>query len=296
MASPPRDDLVIRPWAGEPDRPGIGGTDRDGGQAPYCLVADVGGETVGYGWTRRWTEADGTRLYLLLGRVAPAWRGRGIGRELLRRQEEGAVAAAEAEGTTGTAVLGANAEPDEDAARRLLLAAGYRVVFSVVDLECAPAPGTPTEPRLPAGLVERPVAADHHPRIHAAIEECFAEPGHYAAPRSYQQYRADVRERQADTGLWCVAWDGDEVAGVVITELTADGGGLTPWVAVRAPWRRLGLGKTLVTATLGRLAARGVTRARLSTVAENPHDTLSFYGNLGYHETARHPRYRKAPG
>ena len=30
-----------------------------------------------------WTEADGTWLYLRLGRVAPEWRGRGLGTALL---------------------------------------------------------------------------------------------------------------------------------------------------------------------------------------------------------------------
>jgi hypothetical protein len=76
MASSPRasgvDDLLIRPWAGEPDLPGTG---RDDWQAPYCLVADIGGETVGYGSMRRWTETDATRLYLLLGQVSPLWQG-----------------------------------------------------------------------------------------------------------------------------------------------------------------------------------------------------------------------------
>src|SRR2546430_2495543 len=101
MASSPRAhgarNPVIRPWEGEPDLPGVGG---DGWQAPYCLVAEAGGEIVGYGSRERWTETNGTRLYLLLGHVSPAWRGHGIGRELLRRQETQAIAAAEAEGTT----------------------------------------------------------------------------------------------------------------------------------------------------------------------------------------------------
>src|SRR6187551_2788768 len=57
-------------------------------QVPFCLIAAVGDQVVGYTWTDWWTEVDGTRLYLLLGWVAPAWRRLGIGTSMLRWQEE----------------------------------------------------------------------------------------------------------------------------------------------------------------------------------------------------------------
>src|SRR5687768_15270068 len=63
----------------------------------YCLLAQVSGRTVGYTWMPHWTEADGTRLYLLLGWVTPEHRGQGIGRAMLAWQQARAAELAAAE-------------------------------------------------------------------------------------------------------------------------------------------------------------------------------------------------------
>jgi GNAT superfamily N-acetyltransferase len=47
------------------------------------LLVEVEGEPVGYGRILRWVERDGTRVYLHLGKVVPAWRRRGIGTAIL---------------------------------------------------------------------------------------------------------------------------------------------------------------------------------------------------------------------
>ncbi|WP_020573757.1 GNAT family N-acetyltransferase [Actinopolymorpha alba] len=309
-------DVRIRPYAGPPDHTGLQAVrsavrDGDGwfpgpddpdcspDQRATCLVAEVtdgsGKQIVGYTWLDWWTEVDSTRVYLLLGWVAPAWLRRGIGGALLTRQEEQASALARRQPGSGPIMLGTNAAEDDPETAALLHRHGYRLAFTVVTMTCDPAAATrlTPPPTLPTSIDLRTVAETDHPRIHQAIEECFTPSRTGYVPRSFAEYQRDVRERQHDTDLWRVAWAGDEVAGVVISEIRPDGTGHTPWVAVREPWRRRGLGRALVYGSLCGLADRRVPSAELSTVAENPHRSVRFYEGLGYQVIEREPRYRK---
>ncbi|GIF74651.1 GNAT family N-acetyltransferase [Asanoa siamensis] len=246
------------------------------------------GRIVGHGGMTWWDEADGTRLYLLSGRVDPAWRRRGVGTAILRWQEEHAIAYdRDQPDPAEVRCFGVNVAPDQVGNLALVTAQGYRVAFTVVEMACEPRddPGD----GLPAGLVLRPVAAPQHARIHAAIEECFAGSRDGYRSRTHDEYLRDVR----DVDLWCVAWAGGEVAGVVVTELEPDGTATTPWVAVRPPWRRHGVGLALMRRTLATLADRGVRQARLRTIEENPHHSVGLYERAGYTVTDRQPRYRK---
>ncbi|MFI6480759.1 GNAT family N-acetyltransferase [Nonomuraea sp. NPDC050663] len=267
-------------WFPGPDGPQV--TER---HLAACLVAEAGGEIVGYSWTDWWTEDDGTRLFLLLGWVTPEWRRRGIGTAILRRQEADAVRLAEGEG-----VLGGNADDTQPGTAALLLAHGYAVVFTQLEMACEPR----SRPlRLPDGLELRPVLHGHHPAIHAAIAECFRRGGLGYIDHTWDDYLAELAGPLRDLGLWCVAWDGDQVAGLALTEVRGDGCADTLWVAVREPWRRRGLATALMGETLSRLAARGAGRALLSTGLDNPHDSVALYEGVGYRVVRRMPRYRK---
>lgn len=245
------------------------------------LVALVGDRVVGFSRLHWWDEGDGTRLYLLSGCVHPEMRGRGIGRRLLARQEQQAAEHWAAHSTGGTPLLGGNSH------EALLCRAGYRPRFTVVDLERDPA-GTP-DAELPAPLRLRPVADEHHPLIFAALRTCFPPAGLGQHILSYAEYRADIR----DTGLWLVAWDGGRIAAVLVNERRRDGSVDTQWLAVLPAWRRRGLATVLLRRSLRLLAARGVTRATIRTVQENPHRTVALYESVGYRVSARHPRYAK---
>jgi ribosomal protein S18 acetylase RimI-like enzyme len=256
-----------------------------------CLVARLGRRLVGYGWLDWWTEVDGTHLFLLPGVVTPAARGRGVGTALLAAQQQQARKLAGQLGMTPV-TFGGNADENQPGSRELLLDNGFRPAFTVLEMACGRFPAGPP-PALPAGLELRPVRSEHHPRIHAALEESFAGSGLGYIPRSHGEYLADVAHSQSRLELWCVAWDGAEVAGVVINTVRPDRTGETPWVAVRPAWRRRGLALALLGHSLARLAAAGVSCTTLRTVAENPQHSQALYERAGYQVTQRFPRYRK---
>ncbi|MEV4411679.1 GNAT family N-acetyltransferase [Catellatospora sp. NPDC049609] len=278
------DEALDRVWRaaravdGDVSLPGPGDLGASG------LVAVADGDVVGYSRLDRWTEADGTEMFLVTGCVDPAHRGRGHGTALLRRQEAQAVAIG---GATPQAMLGGNADEGHADAQELLRDNGYQVAFTLVRLR-RPVTAVPIPP-LPDGLRLRPVRAEHHPAIHAAIDECFTGDRLGFVTVDYDEYLAGV----SDTDLWVVAWDGDEVAGLVVNEREDDGVVDSPWVAVRPAYRRRGLASALLARSLASMREHGVTTACLRTVAENPHGTVSLYERAGYQVVQRLPRFRK---
>jgi mycothiol synthase len=298
----------IRPYAGPADLPAIArvralirahegevwlpGPDEPRLPDPtHCLIVESGQAVVGYSWFDWWTEVDGTRLYLLLGWVDPAQRRRGIGQAVLARQESFARRAASLHSGPGSALFGGNADDCQPDTRELLLANGYTVAFTVVRME-RELDGELERIALPAGLKLKPVRLDHHPAIHAAIEECFATSRHGHVARTFAEYQSDLVDG-ADLSLWSVAWDGDQVAGAVIGTIGADGNGRTNWVLVRPPWRRRGLAMALLADCHANMAAAGLSTTRLTTVAENVNRTVSLYEAARYRLVRRQPRYRK---
>ena len=89
--------------------------------------------------------------------------------------------------------------------------------------------------------------------------------------------------------LWVVAWDGDEVAGVVQTWIWPEENerlgvkrGWLEHISVRRPWRRRGLGRALTAESLRRLRDAGMDDAMLGVDSENPTGALGLYEGLGF--------------
>jgi mycothiol synthase len=248
-------------------------------------VVSVTGLEVGAARMTWWDEADGTRLYLLLGSVATMHRGRGYGRQILAWLEERARDHAAGDDSVGTPMFGTNPVSERDVA--LVLAAGYRVAFTRVQLTLALA--EPPEVRLPSGFELRPASVDDHRAVFEANAEVFAGSSLGYVQDTFAEFEQDIADDYPDHRLWTLAWVGDQLAGWVVS-----GQDDTPWVGVRNKWRRHGLASALLRTNHAQLWENGVRTASLWTVAENPTGSVALYESLGYRVVEWQPRYRKA--
>lgn len=260
--------------------------------AQDILIAEINGDTIGYTWFEWWSEADGTRLYLHLGWIVPEWRRKGIGRAILRWEENRLRQIASGQPDSGPRFFGGNADENQPDDRALLLSEGYKVAFTVVYMTCQ-VPTTPVQlAPLPVGVEIRPVRKEHFSEIYEIVKESFAGSRTGYTQSTYEVFLTDLGGPETGTTFWLAAWDGDRIAGLVIS--SADGAeAKTPWVGVRPAYRQQGLGKALMTRTIRLFQERGIKRAELSTIAENPGQSVHLYESVGYGVTSRHPRYRK---
>jgi mycothiol synthase len=241
---------------------------------------------------------DGIPTYDAWGSVEPAIRRRGLGTWLLDRNLERARRRAATEDPDAAVDVGSFAEDAEIGHRALLADFGFAPVrhFFLMRrnlLEAIP------EVRLPDGIEIRPVTADQHRRIFDAEEEAFRDHwGHRA--KTEGDFRTTFGRAEMDTGLWVVAWDGDEIAGVVQNWIwpleNARLGVKRGWlehISVRRPWRRRGLARAITTLSLEGLREAGLEEGMLGVDSENAHGALGLYEGLGFVVNSRAAAYRR---
>ena len=117
-----------------------------------------------------------------------------------------------------------------------------------------------------------------------------------ASEASWVRFRDDPD--YADTSLYVVAFDGDEVAGLVLNVLEDPDEhgrvrGLLDSVAVRRPWRRRGLARAMIARSLHLLRDRGATSAYLGVDGENPNRAMTLYEDVGFRIQTSETAYRK---
>lgn len=152
---------------------------------------------------------------------------------------------------------------------------------------------------LPNGLELRPVLPEHLRAIYDADEEAFRDHWDHAEPveGDYERFLGDP---DLDPTLWQVAWDGDEVAGLIINSIYEREneleGVLVGWldsVATRRAWRGRGLAGALIVRSMAALRDRGMTEAGLGVDAENPTGALRLYEKFGFRRRKTWTFYRK---
>ena len=263
------------------------------------IVAEVGGEIVGYGRGEWHEEPDGTRLHDLTGHVAPAWRRRGIGHAILRWTEERQREVAAATPAAVPRFFQVDTQDSERGMPELLTGAGYRIVRRWYKMT-RPLDEEPPEAPLPPGLEVRPVTPDLYRRVWEADTEAFRGSWGFREP-SEDDYREWLEEPLAmQAALWQVAWEGEEVAGQVRSYIdAAENAGLglrrgyTESISVRPRWRRHGLAYALIMRSLRVLRERGMTEAALYVDTENLSGALRLYERCGYRPLRSGSNYRK---
>ncbi len=262
-------------------------------------LAELDGGPVGFVRVEWQDELRGDRVHYSVVCVDPAAPA-GTFAVLLDWAERRHAAIAAATETDRRRVLAATSFSRDEPRAAVLRARGYAQVR--LDFEMV-RPTMDDIPRfeLPAGVEVRPVLPEHLRAIFEAEVEAFQ--GHWGASEadgadaSWEEFRTDPL---LDTSLWQVAWQGDEVAGMVrpfinpaVNERAGVRRGWCENISVQAPWRGRGIASALIARALVALRDRGMTEAALAVDSENETGALRLYQRMGFREVARERQWRR---
>ncbi|MGZ8514780.1 MAG: GNAT family N-acetyltransferase [Candidatus Limnocylindrales bacterium] len=271
---------------------------RDGiDPARDVVLAAASGQVVALTAVQR-DVRDDVRTYVVWGWVEPGRRRLGLGRWLLDWSLRRAAERAAIEDPDAEVLLSADAEEREDGARALYERDGFvpvRQFFVMRRSELGDVPDLP----LPESLEMRPVQPDQHRTIYDAENEAFRDHwGH--REHGEEGFRQTFNQPDTNTDLWTVAWDGDQVAGVVETWIWPEENnrfrvrrGWLERISVRRPWRKRGVARALTAAAMVKLRAAGMDEAMLGVDSENPNGALGLYESLGFTIFRRSTAYRR---
>jgi mycothiol synthase len=214
------------------------------------------------------------------GYVHPECRGKGIGTTLLRLQEARARQHIPLAQPDLRVILRNGMDVNDTRGRELHENEGFQPIryFYRMQIDLGKAP---PEAQWPSGIELRPFRTGQDERAaFDAVHEAFKDHWGYT-PWIYEQWSLRMTDRESfDPTLFFIAWDGEQIAGASLCQTRQDGG----WVqqlAVRRPWRRLGLGKALLQHTISEFFRRGVRSIALGVDAENPTGATRLYEQAG---------------
>lgn len=224
------------------------------------------------------------------GQVHPAYIGRGISSYLLDWAQERA-ARSIPKAPAGTRVVVHSFVPSKHAAaRELMRNAGFELVrYSlrmVIDL-----PAPPPEPHWPDGIELRPFDPERQlEQLVAADRDAFRD--HWGfVERPLEEDVKVLRyvletEPRTHPGLWFIAWDGDQIAGLSLCLSSWYDDPELGWVStlgVLRPWRRRGLGLALLQHSFGELYRLGRRKVALGVDASSLTGATRLYLKAGMH-------------
>jgi ribosomal protein S18 acetylase RimI-like enzyme len=268
------------------------------------LFVEAEGQAVAY--TRVWwlINGEGTWLGYQAAYIHPEWRRKGIGMRLLsfgetrmRQISDGLIARGEL--PAKALRMYENFVSEKEVARTALLEkAGYQAVryaFGMVRPDLDDIPDAP----MPPGLVVRLVQPDEYRKVWDASQEAFQDHWGYVRQPD-EEYEKWLESPEFDPTLFKVAWDGEEVAGMVLSFINVQENeeyqrkrGYTENISVRRPYRRQGLARSLLVQSLHVLKERGLTEAALGVDSENISGALHLYESVGFRVVERSTIYRK---
>jgi mycothiol synthase len=152
----------------------------------------------------------------------------------------------------------------------------------------------PPAPKRIEGVQIRTFAPGHDERAtYETLEDAFRDMR--GRPQgSFETWLAKTENERRDPGLWYLAEDehSGEIVGLCLAWLYAGGSGWIGVVGVRRPWRRQGLGLTLLNTAFGEFYRRGQRVVELSVDAGSPTGAPRLYTRAGMRVAQRISLYR----
>jgi mycothiol synthase len=271
---------------------------------PYrdVLIAEVNDSVVGY--SRMYWNIDETsklRIYTSFGFIHPDWRRKGIGRAMLHYNQTALVKIAAQHPHDMERWFESFSQDTEIENESLMKKEGYEPVrhsYNMVRLDLENIPNL----LLPEGLEVRPVKPEHHRAIWDAFQEAFHDHWGFVA-QTEEDYQSWRENRNYQPDLWQVAWEGDEVAGMVQNYIDYPENleyhrlrGYTEGICTRRAWRKRGLARALIARSLHLLKEKGMKEAALGVDTQNLSGALKLYESMGFKPVKRWTIYRKKMG
>lgn len=288
---------AVRASNGDPDYGTVADMDNYYGHLEHadlprdCALVELDGRVVAYCRASWQPMADGTGQVDCIMNVDPALRGTGIEDLLLDHAlQRAADHVATARQTVTTRVLGF-ANGTDPGQRRRLESRGFVLTRRYAQLIRPTLDDIPNVP-IPSPLEIRPIDPQDramHRRVFEADARAFAD-SYGQEATSEAAWAAFIGSPNLDPTLWRVAFDGETVAGQILNfmdEADADGTrlGMTEAISVQPEYRRRGLARALLAASLGAVRDAGATRAGLGVDTQNPNEALTLYEDLGFRIT-----------
>jgi mycothiol synthase len=263
------------------------------------LMAELNGQMIAYG--RLWWDEllDGTRLYHPVSFLHPDWRHKGVGTCMWEAGETRAREIAASHPKDKPKFLQAEPFESEKDLIALLDDHGYKPVRYETHMRRDLSEPFPPA-AMPAGLEVRPVTMEQVRQIFEASNEAFRD--HWGIrDESEQEYQEQLENPIFHPELWKVAWDGEQVAGVVHNFVDEKENmeyqrkrGYTEGICTRRPWRKLGLARSLLVQSMVMFKEMGMTETALSVDSQNLSGAFRLYEGVGYRKVKQQIVYRKS--
>ena len=267
-----------------------------------CVLVEIGDKVVAYGRASWNALANGEGQVDGILNIDPAHRGIGI-EELLvdhaiRRATE--IIAARGQVVRTRIILFVTGNDGDQ--RRVAEGRGFGIVRSFAQL-VRPSLDHIPEVALPPGFEIRPIDP-HDPAMHRRVFDAdaraFADSYGQQAP-SDAEFDEFIHMPTFDPTLWRVAFHGEEIAGQVLSymgEAPAPDGSLIGWteaISVQPEFRRRGLARALLVASLRAVRDAGATAAGLGVDLQNPNQARALYESLGFRIVSVVHEYEAGP-
>ena len=246
----------------------------------------------------QWEESVNSWIYSSVLNVHHDFKHQGLEEVLLGWLESQAIANHHAFNPGANGLHHANTPETDQDRFDLLQKHGYRPAryFENMKRDLEDIPDYP----LPEGIILRPATPSQFRQVWDAGVEAFKD--HWGAttpPESeYQEWIANKNYFQPY--LWKIAWDGDEIAGMVLNYINLVENeerkrlrGYTESISVRRLWRGKGIAKALIARSMKMMKALGMEEVALGVDSENLSGATKLYYALGYRSYSRSVVMRK---
>jgi len=264
------------------------------------IMAEVGGEMVGYGrgwWTE---EPPAMHLYRHNGFLLPKWRRKGIGLAMLTWIENRLKVISGIHPSESEKHLQVSVSQFQVGTAILLERAGYQPVRYFYQMVRSNLNDIPDYP-LPGGLEIRPVTVDHYQAIWDSMHDPLQEEWGSTVPteNGFQEWLTHLHFQPH---LWQVAWEkgADILVGHVLTFIDHEENkqynrkrGYTEGIGVDRKWRRRGVARALISVSLQAQKAAGMDESALVADSDSRFGATRLYESCGFQIVNRDTIYRK---